>query len=781
MFLDDTACNLASLNLVTFYDRETGRFDVKAYRHAIRLWTVVLEISVLMAQYPSKKIARLSYVYRTLGLGYANLGSLLMQQGIPYDSPEGRAWTAALTAILTGEAYAASAEMARERGPFPGYERNRGAMLRVIRNHRRAAYGADPCEYEGLTVTPQGIDPAACPNDLLRAARKAWDRALELGEAHGYRNAQVTVIAPTGTIGLVMDCDTTGIEPDFALVKFKKLAGGGYFRIINQSVPIALQRLGYAPAQIEDVVRYVRGSGSLVGAPYLNRESLASKGFPADALDRIEAQLPSAFDVSFVINRWALGDEFLERRLGIGKEPREAPGFDLLRHLGFDRDQVRKANDWICGTMTIEGAPHVKEEHLAVFDCASKCGRLGRRSIHYLGHVRQMAAAQPFVSGAISKTINMPNEATVEEVQQAYEQSWRLMLKALALYRDGSKLSQPLSATAEDDDAAAADEAEEAVAAAPASVGSAASVAAGSPVPAAVAEAVERVVYRYLRKRHRLPQRRGGYTQKAIVGGHKVYLRTGEYENGQLGEIFVDMHKEGAAFRSLMNCFAIAVSLGLQHGVPLDEFVEAFTFTRFEPAGIVQGNDRIKLATSIIDYVFRELAITYLDRRDLAQVVTSEDLQPDAVRPDPEPDFDAEEVGERRAPAAKVFAPKPTSKGLGRVEPAPVNGGHDKAPHGVPASGGGKPANGGAHGAGGYALTPAGERAVALSRVAEATPKESAREMRASGVDSRLTQSELAKLKGYTGDACDDCGSFTMVRNGSCLKCETCGATSGCS
>jgi ribonucleoside-diphosphate reductase alpha chain len=596
MFLDDTACNLASLNLVTFYDADSGKFDVRGYRHAIRLWTIVLEISVLMAQYPSKEIARLSFVYRTLGLGYANLGALLMQRGIPYDSPEGRAWNGALTAILTGEAYATSAEMAGEIGAFSAYEKNAKHMLRVIRNHRRAAYDAPTAEYEGLSVTPMGIDPSCCPNDLLRAARRAWDRALELGERHGYRNAQVSVVAPTGTIGLVMDCDTTGIEPDFALVKFKKLAGGGYFRIINQAVPKALQHLGYTPEQIEDIVRYVRGAGVLDGAPYVNRESLESKGFTKESLEKIESQLPSAFDIGFVVNRWSLGDEFLQERLGISREALSAPDFDLLRHLGYSREQIRKANDYICGTMTVEGAPHLEEEHLPVFDCASKCGRYGKRSIHYMGHIHQMAAAQPFISGAISKTINMPNEAGVEEVKQAYAESWGSMIKALALYRDGSKLSQPLNTVTED-----ADDGEEAVA----------EEASFDTRVRRVAENVtERVIVRYLSKRRRLPQRRAGYTQKAVVGGHKVYLRTGEYGDGQLGEIFIDMHKEGAAFRSLMNCFAIAVSLGFQYGVPLEEFTEAFVFTRFEPAGIVTGNDRIKMSTSIIDYVFMPCAPT---------------------------------------------------------------------------------------------------------------------------------------------------------------------------
>jgi ribonucleoside-diphosphate reductase alpha chain len=839
MFLDDTACNLASLNLVTFFDARTGRFDLEGYRHAIRLWTIVLEISVLMAQFPSRNIARLSYEFRTLGLGYANIGSLLMQQGVPYDSKEGMALTGALSAILTGESYATSAEMAAQIGPFAGYARNRKHMLRVIRNHRRAAYNAAPSEYEGLTITPVGINPEDCPDELLRASRESWDRALALGEKHGYRNAQVSVVAPTGTIGLIMDCDTTGIEPDFALVKFKKLAGGGYFRIINASVPVALRTLGYPQEQIEAIERYVKGTGSLKGAPHVNDVTLRAKGFTAEMIERIEAALPSAFDIGFVINRWTLGEEALAAHLRVPPALAAEPGFDLLRHLGFDKDQVREANDAICGTMTVEGAPFLKDEHLPVFDCASKCGRYGKRSIGVMGHIRQMAAAQPFISGAISKTINMPNEATVEDVKGAYDASWRLMIKANALYRDGSKLSQPLSAVSSEgeEDGAPAEAAE----AAPAGGASTAAAPAATAVPASpdstsatTAAAVreraekvtERVIVRYLAKRHRLPQRRAGYTQKAVIGGHKVYLRTGEYTDGQLGEIFIDMHKEGAAFRSLMNCFAIAVSLGLQYGVPLEEFTEAFVFTRFEPNGMVEGNDRIKLSTSLIDYVFRELAITYLDRKDLAQV-TEEDLQPDAVRRDSEPEYQGEEVVAERsvplAPAAtpKVFAPEaihPHSRGmhLGHApQPTPAEPGLAVAGHAGPASASlpfgaslnSAPSNG--HGNGhGHTHAPqlaeaqaAAPKAPAAREPAEkgyqATAQSAATMISSAAMvstvtevevvatrlrtDSAVSKADLARLKGYTGDCCGECGSFTMVRNGACLKCNTCGQTSGCS
>jgi ribonucleoside-diphosphate reductase alpha chain len=717
LFLDDTACNLASLNLLKFYDQNTGRFDVDAFRHAVRLWTLILEISVYMAQFPSAAIAQKSYDYRTLGLGYANLGALLMVQGLPYDSPQGRAWCGAVTALMHAVAYATSAEMAAEVGPFPRYQANREAMLRVLRNHRRAAYNAPPEEYEGLTITPVGIEARFCPDYLLQAAQRECDRMVELGQKYGYRNAQVTCIAPTGTIALVMDCDTTGIEPDFALVKFKKLAGGGYFKIINESIPPALRRLGYTQEQIEDIVRYCRGTGTLVGCPHINFATLRAKGFPEEVLQRIEAMLPSVFELPFAFTRWTVGDEVLLGPLGFRQEQIDAPGFDLLRALGFNREQIAEANLYVCGAMTIEGAPHLHSEHLPVFDCANRCGKLGQRFLSAEAHIRMMAAAQPFVSGAISKTINMPHTATLEDVKKAYLLSWQLMVKANALYRDGSKLSQPLNTAADvpDLDAFAAAEQNQEPKAEPVRI-------------------AEKVVYRYLAHRRRLPDRRAGYTQKARIGNHKIYLRTGDYEDGTLGEIFLDMHKEGAAFRSMMNCFAIAVSLGLQHGVPLEEFVDAFLFTRFEPNGVVQGNPHIKMTTSVIDYIFRELAITYLGRHDLAQV-EEEDLRGDAIhRERHEPDFDSEEVKEERIvesrPTAKAFA---TPKS-GHLKPLRDNG----------------------------AAVTNGHK----SGVREHTMEEKIR---------------LARLKGYEGDPCSECGQLTLVRSGSCCICDTCGATSGCS
>jgi ribonucleoside-diphosphate reductase alpha chain len=704
LFLDDTACNLASINLVKFL-REDGTIDVEGFRHACRLWTAVLEISVLMAAYPSPAIAQRSWDFRTLGLGYANMGTVLMRKGIPYDSPEAGAICGALTAVMCGEAYATSAEMARDLGPFPGYQKNQAPMLRVMRNHRRAAHNAAPGEYEGLSITPTGIDPAHCPAPLLQAARETWDRALGLGEQFGYRNAQVTVLAPTGTIGLVMDCDTTGIEPDFALVKFKKLAGGGYFKIINQSLPVALETAGYTPAEVEDIVAYCVGRKTLRGAPAINHETLRAKGFDDAGLERIEAAIEAAFDISFVFNAWTLGEGYIATRLGLNEAQLGEWNGNLLRALGFSATEIEAANDFCCGTMTVEGAPHLKAEHLPVFDCANRCGRRGTRFIATEAHIRMMAAAQPFISGAISKTINMPQDATIEDVKWAYDLAWRGMLKAVALYRDGSKLSQPLNATTDEDD-------EQMVAA---------------DVEAVAEKMTERVVTQYLRERHRLPDRRSGYTQKAVVGGHKVYLRTGEYQDGTVGEIFLDMHKEGAAFRSLMNCFAIAISLGLQYGVPLERFVDAFVFTRFEPNGMVKGNDRIKMSTSVIDYVFRELAITYLGRTDLSHV-PEDDLRADTIGSKPGEGPVAATPAPEPAPAARPIAPPPTARAI------------------VPMSGGSGPVVG----------LPAAPMKL-------------------------LSASEMARLKGYEGDPCGDCGQFTMVRNGTCLKCITCGTTTGCS
>ncbi|WP_181703667.1 vitamin B12-dependent ribonucleotide reductase [Chthonobacter albigriseus] len=769
MFLDDTACNLASLNLLQFRQSDKA-FDIEAFEHGCRLWTVVLEISVTMAQFPSKEIAQLSYEFRTLGLGYANIGGLLMSSGIPYDSAEGRAICGAITAIMTGVSYATSAEMAKELGPFPGYKKNAADMLRVIRNHRRAAHGAKD-GYEKLRTPPVPLDKGSCPDKrLIEAAARAWDSALALGEKHGYRNAQATVIAPTGTIGLVMDCDTTGIEPDFALVKFKKLAGGGYFKIINRAVPEALRALGYTESQIAEIEAYAVGHGSIAQAPSVNPSSLRAKGLSDAAIEKVQGSLKSAFDIKFVFNRWTLGDEEM-KKLGLADAQLNDPAFDLLTHLGYTKADIEAANTHVCGAMTLEGAPFLKPEHYAVFDCANPCGRIGKRYLSVESHIHMMAAAQPFISGAISKTINMPNEATVEDAKEAYMLSWRLALKANALYRDGSKLSQPLNSQLLADDEEDAEDAVEAIVAEKAMAARA---------TAAAERIVERIVERHIRAREKMPDRRKGYTQKAIVGGHKVYIRTGEYNDGRIGEIFIDMHKEGAAFRAMMNNFAIAISLGLQYGVPLEEYVEAFTFTRFEPAGMVQGNEMIKNATSILDYVFRELAVSYLGRHDLAHVVPQ----------------DAGNTGLGGGVKEEKGAEGIVSHGLVRGRPGAlkvVSGTPDpkgSAAGGAIASGGGSAtasvsAFATARASSGVTAIAAGAAATAFKRDIEAEPAVAA--TAAVGITQAPPQLDYAskvaqaRMKGYEGEACSECGNFTMVRNGTCLKCDTCGSTSGCS
>jgi ribonucleoside-diphosphate reductase alpha chain len=765
MFLDDTACNLASMNLLAFRDDTTKQFDVEGYEHAVRLWTVVLEISVLMAQFPSKEIAQRSYEYRTLGLGYANIGGLLMSSGIGYDSEAARAIGGALTAIMTGISYATSAEMAKELGAFPQYKKNREHMLRVIRNHRRAAYG-EKTGYEKIATPPVRLDHATIADGshnfaaLSQHSKRAWDKALALGEEHGYRNAQATVIAPTGTIGLVMDCDTTGIEPDFALVKFKKLAGGGYFKIINRAVPEALRVLGYSESQIAEIEAYAVGHGSLGQAPGINHTTLKAKGFTPEAIEKVEKALPTAFDIKFAFNKWTFGEDFLRDTLDIPAEAIASPTFDLLAHMGFTKREIEAANIHVCGAMTVEGAPHLKPEHYSVFDCANPCGRTGKRFLSVESHIRMLAAAQPFISGAISKTINMPNEATVEDCKAAYLLSWKLALKANALYRDGSKLSQPLQsqliADEEDDDA------DETVAAFIEKPQAARAAAAAERV---VEKIVERITV--LRERERLPERRKGYTQKAVVGGHKVYLRTGEYEDGRLGEIFIDMHKEGAALRSLLNNFAIAISLGLQYGVPLEEYVDAFTFTRFEPQGPVQGNDSIKYATSILDYVFRELAISYMERFDLAHVDPTEG------------GFDALGKGiEEGKPAAG--ASRYVSKGLTRSRTdklAVVGGGTDARGTTDPRSSGSGNVTA-LHISGATALKTEPEAKLSPAQTLEQLPwQQPQRDARAHAAEKRAE----ARAKGYEGEACGECGNFTLVRNGTCMKCDTCGGTTGCS
>ncbi len=590
MFLDNTACNLASLNLIKFYDQEHGTFEVERYMHAARLWTIVLEISVLMAQFPSKEIAELSYKYRTLGLGYANLGAMLMQMGIPYDSEKGRAICGALTAMLTGESYATSAEMARIHGPFPGYGRNREHMLRVIRNHRRAAYDAQAKEYEGLRVTPVGLDQSMTPDYLLTAAKEAWDRALAMGEEHGFRNAQTTVIAPTGTIGLAMDCDTTGIEPDFALVKFKKLAGGGYMKIANQSVEPALYALGYDDVQVKDIMRYVMGTLSLEGTPHVNRASLREKGFTDADIAKIEQQLSGVFELSFAFNRHALGDEAL-KRFGFSDAQIADPTFNLLTELGFSDEQIQEANLAVCGRLTVEGAPHLKHEHYAGFDCANKCGKLGKRFISGEGHIRMMAAAQPFISGAISKTINLPNEATIEDIKNAYFLSWKLGLKANALYRDGCKMSQALNTQS--------DKKEE--------------------KEKVEVQVVEKIVIKEMPRRRKLPDERMSVTHKFSVAGHEGYITVGMYEDGAPGEIFIKMNKEGSTLSGVMDMWATSMSMNLQYGVPLEVLCTKMAHSRFDPMGMTT-NKEIPIAKSFMDYLGRWLALKFLTKEKAMQI-----------------------------------------------------------------------------------------------------------------------------------------------------------------
>jgi ribonucleoside-diphosphate reductase alpha chain len=776
MFLDDTACNLASLNLMAF--RKEGvngakAFNVPAFEHAVRLWTIVLEISVLMAQFPSKEIALLSYDYRTLGLGYANIGGLLMSAGIPYDSREGRAIAGAITAILTGISYATSAEMAGELGAFPRFEENRDSMLRVIRNHRRAAYGQHD-EYEGLATLPVALDhEAVLDKELSDAAKAAWDQALTFGTAYGYRNAQVSVIAPTGTIGLLMDCDTTGVEPDFALVKFKTLAGGGYFKIINRCVPEALRALGYLPDEIESIVRYAVGHGTLKGSNALSHNALKAKGFGDAEIDKIEGALKQAFDIRFVFNKWTLGTEFCMGTLKLDAAALDAADFDMLKTLGFSKSEVEAANLYVCGAMTLEGAPHLKSEHLPVFDCANPCGRIGKRALSVESHIRMLAATQPFISGAISKTINMPNNAAVKDCGDSYLLSWKLGLKANALYRDGSKLSQPLASQVlqlDDDE----DEDDLIV----------------QPQAARTTIVTERIVEKVIeriraRERERLPHRRKSYIQKATVGGHKVYLHTGEYEDGRIGEIFIDMHKEGAAFRSLMNNFAIAISIGLQYGVPLEEFVEAFTFTRFEPAGIVIGNDSIKNATSVLDYIFRELAVSYLGRHDLAHVVPAldDDLgggigEGDSARREVVKDFTrVASTGFVRGQLNQFVVVRGNA-----VQKLDAHAAHaHKHEHAYD-----RDHEADIDVASNFAEVralvqeavgnPVGSTVTVLeSRLSvDASAKNAKREANAK-------RAAEARLRGYEGDACGACGNFTLLRNGTCMKCDTCGGTSGCS
>jgi len=616
---------------------------------------------------------------------------------------------------MNGVSYKTSAEMAKCLGAFPKYKENKEHMMRVMRNHRAAAYDAVDA-YEGIELKPVGINAKYCPNYLLKAATKAWDEAVQLGEKHGYRNAQATVIAPTGTIGLVMDCDTTGVEPDFALVKFKKLSGGGYFKIINQSIPAALKKLGYTPEQADAIVKFAKGHGTFAGAPFINHQSLSEKGFIAEELKKLDASVESAFEIGFVFNHYNLGEECL-KRLGFTPEQYFAPDFNLLESLGFSDAEIDAANDYVCGTMTVEGAPYLKDEHLSVFDCANKCGKKGQRYIHAHGHIRMMGAVQPFISGAISKTINLPNEATIEEIKDCYYLSWKLALKACALYRDGSKLSQPLSNKS---DKKKKEETKEEAAAAVSDIVDMSKL--------TVEELLEEVNRRMqaspdtrlkralsnIVERKQLPAKRRGYTIKGKVGGQAIFLRTGEYGDGTLGEIFVDMAKEGATMRSMLNSFAIAISIGLQYGVPLEEYVDKFIFSRFEPAGIVD-HPNIKTATSVLDYIFRLLAYEYLDRDDLVHM-------PDPNRTTKQQETEAlqQELSQVRVTAPQAQAPQ-AQKPKGNLAPVPV--------------------------------------AVSAQNSADI------KKLMGTSADAPV---------------CRNCGNITL-RNGTCYMCPNCGTTTGCS
>jgi len=717
MFLDNTACNLASINLRKFFNESDNTFDVTGFEYTTRLWATVLEVSILMAQFPSKEVAQLSYDYRTTGLGFANLGSMLMVSGIAYDSDQARGIAGSITAIMTGVAYKTSAEMASFLGAFDRYEENKEDMLRVMRNHRAAAYDAEDA-YVGLEIKPQGIKAQHTPDYLLKAATKAWDDAVQLGEKYGYRNAQTTVIAPTGTIGLVMDCDTTGVEPDFALVKFKKLSGGGYFKIINQSVPQALKNLGYTQAENDAIVNFAVGHASFAGAPFINNESLLAKGFTAEEIAKLNGAAKSAFEIGFIFNRFTLGDACLTR-LGFKEEVFADWSFNLLEALGFTEDQIDAANDYVCGTMTVEGAPALKDAHLSIFDCANKNGKKGERYIHAHGHIRMMAACQPFLSGAISKTINLPNEATVEEIADSYLMSWTLGLKANAIYRDGSKLSQPLSTksdkkkkadTATEEEVAVAEGGSQLVDLSKLNVDELL-----EEVQKRMAASTDTKFKRQLSRiveRKSLPAKRRGFTQKARIGGQVLFLRTGEYNDNTLGEIFIDLAKEGSTLRSLMNCFAISISVGLQYGVPLEEFVEKFVFTKFEPSGMVD-HPNIKTTTSIVDFIFRSLAYEYLGRTDLVHVLdkpTVENLGEEG---------DITLVGKPELSSIRVTAPTVAKANVAVAVEAAAGGSMDQV------------------------------QAAAKSMQSDAP-------------------------------ACSTCGHIT-IRSGTCYKCLNCGTSMGCS
>ena len=750
MFLDETACNLYQINLIKFYNSDTGVFDEEAFAHCVRLSTIILEISVLMSQLPSKTMAVGTHKYRTLGLGYANMGTLIMQMGHPYDSEAGFAVNATVSAIMGGESYATSAEMAALLSPFERYRANKDSMLRVIRNHRKAAYNKPDDEYEGLTVTPMGYNEELTPKNMVTAAKRSWDYALALGEQYGYRNAQVTCIAPTGTSGLVMDCDTTGIEPDFALVKFKKLVGGGYFKIVNQSIKPALKNLGYPGDQIKTIIEYAIGKQTLSGAPHINDIELKKLGFEDEQIAIVEAVLPSMFELKYAFSKHTIGEDFLKDKLGISEEELNNPSFDLLTYLGFNSQQIEEASDYICGVMTVEGAPYLKQEHYAVFDCANKCGNKGTRYISYKGHLKQMAAAQPFISGAISKTINMPEDANFQDVSDAYMESWNLMLKATALYRDSSKLSQPLNTSSDADSVYAKlfDFSEEESIEVDAEISQ---------------EKVQEVIYKEVQKpyRRKMPKERHSITHKFEVSGHKGYITVGLFDDGTPGEVFLNMGKEGSTLSGIVNALTLSMSLNLQYGVPLETIVRKFSHVRFEPNGMTD-NPEIPMAKSLIDYVAKCMAIKFLDK-DKAKFYHNEDLVDKAYSDGGSQTRLQSSRGPRLQTKQEIVARQYEDN---EVELAELNENEQDDESLIKFSSLEK-----------NFTTPE----------AKYNSNSPAKLMNASKVSSssvaeimHMQQQMAYKLNNEDAPACSECGSVT-IRNGACYKCPDCGSTTGCS
>jgi ribonucleoside-diphosphate reductase alpha chain len=833
MFLDNTACNLASINLLKFYDSHTRRFDVEGYEHAICLWTIVLEISVLMAAFPSREIADRSWRYRTLGLGYANLGAMLMQAGIPYDSEEGRAVCGMLTSILTGRSYAESALLAAEHGPFAGYADNRDNMLRVVRNHRRAAMGVSRTsdDWEDLRIRPVPIDHSVVTGgrvnlsnsaELLARSVACWDDAIGFGEKFGFRNAQTTVIAPTGTIGLLMDCDTTGVEPDFALVKFKKLAGGGYFKIANQSLRPAIRALGYTADQADDMLAYVMGTLSLdvpvpaadgsvaTGRATTLREFLLSKGYTHQQLVSVENALPTVFEIAFAFSAWSMPESVLAAAGVDAAAAKNDMSFNGLRALGLTRKQIDAINRTVCGTQTVEGAPHLKDEHLAVFDCANRCGPLSTRFIKPEGHIRMMGASQPFITGAISKTINLPSDANVDDIGACYRLSWELGLKANALYRDGCKLSQPLSTKSdkeeEDDDGDGSDDAKVADAASTAQAAvsdavvtdadeqralvtealtdialSAESVSAPAPAERIVERVVERIIERPMRRR--LPDTRDSLTHKFNVAGHEGYLIVGLYEDGRPGELFITMAKEGSTIGGLMDSLGTAISVALQYGVPVESLVTKFAHQRFEPMGMTTNAD-IPFAKSLVDYIFRWLGMQFIPgyrEVNAPRRPSASDSPSAATGHSTITVTDAARGGASTAASSKE-EPGCTTGSNGGASAWAVR--RESAIAAAEAShAGAAPASMKAASPSGVARVSSTHTVASISetrttdgRVVEAYASVE-RTVRTAAANA-LDQSNAALM----GDApaCDGCGSIT-VRNGTCYRCLNCGNSMGCS